>query len=210
MYYEEAAEIIIKVCRLLYEKNFVAANDGNVSARLSDGSILATPTCLNKGEVRKEDLVLLDADGNELSEGRHASSEIKMHLCVYKERPDVCGVVHSHAPAATAFSCAGKNFDCTPFSAAVMNFGRQVPLSDFAISGTNEVPESIKPHVPDNNAILLANHGLLTFAKDVFTAYQLTETFENICETAIRLKTIGEVTPIPEWGITALENKFHK
>ena len=205
---EKAAEMIIWVCKKLSENKMVGAFDGNVSVRLSDGTIMATPTMTSKGEVTKESLVLLDPAGNPLSDGK-ASSEIKMHLRCYEMREDIGGVVHSHAPASTAFACTGKPFDCRPFSAGLMNFGDEVPCAPFAVAGTTDVPDSIMPYIKDNNAILLANHGVLTVGKDVKKAYFLMETLENITQTAINLKIIGGAVNVPERGAEELKKKFH-
>lgn len=204
---KEAAEMIVEVCRKLHEGRLVAAFDGNVSQRLSDGTVLATPTCVSKGEVTEDMLVWLDKDGNTLSDGRRASSEIKMHLKCYALRPDVGGVVHSHSPAASAFACAGEDFDTRPFSAGVMNFGKCVPLAPFALSGTDEVPESIAPFIKEHNAVLLSNHGALSVASTALDAFYLTETLENVAKTAIYLKSIGKSTNVPDDAVSKLYGK---
>jgi len=99
---------IVHIGRLMFEKGWIAANDGNITIRLEDGRILATPTGVSKGMLRPDDLILTDVEGNKLSGSRDKTTEMEMHLTVYRTRPDVCAVVHAHPPAATGFAVAGR------------------------------------------------------------------------------------------------------
>ncbi len=174
----EARQLILEVGRRMYAKNFVAANDGNISCRVSDSTILCTPTGVSKGYMTEDMLVLIDLDGNVISGTLKPSSEIKMHLRVYTENPGLNAVVHAHPPAATSFAIAGIPLNRAILTEAVMGIG-EVPLAPYAMPGTKEVPDSIAPFVTTHNACLLANHGALTWGKDVMEAWMRMESVEH-------------------------------
>ena len=155
---------ILEIGRRMYAKNFVAANDGNISAKVSDNTIWCTPTGVSKGYMTEDMLVLMDLDGNVLKGGMKPSSEVKMHLRVYKENPAVQAVVHAHPPAATSYAIAGMPLNRAILTEAVMGIG-EIPLAPYAMPGTEEVPDSIAPFVNTHNGCLLANHGPLPGAR---------------------------------------------
>jgi L-fuculose-phosphate aldolase len=168
---------IVEVCRLMYNKNFVASNDGNVSAKISDTTLLTTPTGVSKGLVKEDMLVKVDLDGNVLQGDRKPSSEMKMHLRVYRENPNVKAVVHAHPPIATSFSIAGIPLRTPILAEAVVQLG-EIPIASYATPGTQEVPDSIAPFCKTHNGVLLANHGALTWGSDVMQAYYRMESLE--------------------------------
>jgi L-fuculose-phosphate aldolase len=182
---EKAARAwICEVGRRLYLRNFVAANDGNISVRLSDGSILATPTNVSKGYMDEDMLVKLDLDGNLISSHLKPSSEIKMHLRVYKENANVNGIVHAHPPISTAFAISGIELDQPVSPEAVVNLG-VVPIAPYATPGTSEVADSIAPYCKTHAAVLLANHGALTWGKDLTEAYFRMESLEHVANMSM-------------------------
>ncbi len=169
---------IIKVCRKLESKGLIAASDGNVSCRLGQDCMLITPSGVSKGEMEPEDLARTCMQGN-LLEGRiRPSSEIRMHLLVYRERPDVMAIVHAHPPLATAFTLAGFPFNSKVLPEVWLMLGK-VPVAAYATPSTDEVPRSISPYIADSRAILLRRHGALTFGASVTEACMRMEKLEH-------------------------------
>ncbi|MGZ9586928.1 class II aldolase/adducin family protein [Paenibacillus marinisediminis] len=174
----EAKKMICEIGRRMYNKNFVAANDGNITIKTGPNTIWATPTGVSKGFMTPDMLVKLDLSGKVLAGKRKPSSEIKMHLRVYKENPNVTAVVHAHPPVATSFAIAGIDLDKAVSPEAVVILGT-VPVAPYATPGTEEVPNSIAPYCKDYNAVLLANHGALTWGTDIIEAYYRMESLEH-------------------------------
>ena len=181
---------VVNVCRRVAVKGFVAATDGNISVRLPNGNILATPTSLNKGFVQSEDLVELSLDGKQISGSRKPSTEMNMHLFIYQQRNDVNAVVHCHPIYATGFAAAGIPLKENIFPEVIVAFGN-IPLAKYATPSTEEVGESLRPFVKSNDAILLANHGVVTFGKDVWDAYFKMEKVEHIAQTLFVAQSLG-------------------
>lgn len=175
---DEARNGILEVGRRMYDKNFVAANDGNISFRVADG-VWATPTGVSKGFMRENELVKLSLNGEVLREGPlKASSEIKMHLRVYAENPAVRAVTHAHPPVCTAFAIAGISLDSAIYPEALVNLGI-VPCVHYETPGSQGIPDSIAPYCKSHNALLLANHGALSWGKDLFEAFYRLESMEH-------------------------------
>ena len=173
----ESKELILEVGRRMFERQYVAANDGNISIRTGENRVWVTPAGVSKGYMTEEMLVCVDLDGNILEGTAKASSETKMHLRVYRENPDVGSVVHAHPVAATTFSIARIPLDAAIMTESVIGLG-VVPLAEYATTGTQAVPDSVAPFCRDYNACLLANHGALTWGKDAMQAYYRMETLE--------------------------------
>ena len=161
----------------------VVSNDGNISCRVADG-IWATPTGVCKGDMTLEMLVKVDDDGHILEGTHKPSSELKMHLRVYQENPDVQAVVHAHPPMATSFAVAGIALDTPILPEAIVNLG-VVPVAPYAVPGTQAVPDSIAPYCRTHNAVLLANHGALTWGKDLWQAYFRMESLEYYAQLTL-------------------------
>lgn len=173
----EAKKAIIDLGKRMYMRGFVAANDGNITCKVGPNAIWTTPTGVSKGFMTPEMLVKIDMDGKVLMGSRKPSSEVKMHLRVYKENPDVMAVTHAHPPIATAFAVAGISLEKPILTEGVVQLGT-VPVAHYATPGTQEVPDSIAPFCRDYNAVLLANHGALTWGKDVYEAFYRLESVE--------------------------------
>ena len=173
----EIKKMMCDVGKRIYDRNMVAANDGNISVKLNDNEFLCTPTGVSKGFMTEEMLVKMDLDGNILEGTYKPSSEIKMHLRVFKENPQVQGVVHAHPLTATAFACAGMSLEEPVLVEGILALGC-VPLAHFALPGTTDVPDSIAPYCKNYNAVLLANHGALTWGNNLVQAYYRMETTE--------------------------------
>ena len=162
MQIEEIKDQICDVCHKMWQLGWVAANDGNVSVRLEDGTFLATPTGMSKSFITPDKLLRIDAKGNILegAEGLRPSSEIKMHLRCYEKRADVNAVVHAHPPAATGFAVAHRPMDMYNMIEDVAAIGA-VPLTPYGTPSTTEVPDAIEPYLNDHDVMLLENHGAL-------------------------------------------------
>ena len=178
----EARTAILDIGRRMYERRYVAANDGNISIRTGENSIWVTPSGVSKGYMTEDMLIRVDLDGNVLEGNRIPSSELKMHLRVYQENPQVTAVVHAHPLAATSFSIARIPLDTALLTESVFTLG-VVPVAEYATPGTQEVPDSIAPYCRTHNAVLLANHGALTWGRDALEAYYRMESLE--CSASI-------------------------
>ena len=193
----EAKQAILEVGRWMYMKNFVASNDGNISCKVSDTTLWCTPTGVSKGFMTDEMLVLMDLDGNVIRGEYKPSSEMKMHLRVYKENPKIKAVVHAHPPAATSYAIAGLPLNHAILTEAVMGIG-EIPLAPYAMPGTQEVPDSIAPFVNTHNGCLLANHGVLAIGDTLERAFVRAGYVENaakICAIAMGGGTIVPLDP---------------
>ncbi len=183
---------IIAVGKRVYDRGYVASNDGNISARIDKERVLITPTGVSKGFMKVEDLVIVDFNGKILSGTKKPSSEVFMHLQVYKDRPDVNSVCHAHPPHATGFAVAGIPLDKCVLPEVIIALG-SVPLIEYGTPGTEEFYKPVLKLLKDYDAFLLANHGALTIGKDVLNAYHKMETIEHFAYIAFVAQQIGYV-----------------
>lgn len=191
----EIKKEICEVGHKLYMKNFVAANDGNISVKINDHEFYCTPTGVSKGSLTPDMIIKVDQDGNKIEGKLNPSSEIKMHMRVYKERPDVNAVVHAHPPVATAFTVADIDLDQYILPEAVLTIG-EVPTCDYGTPSTMEIPDSLEPYLQDHDAFLLRNHGALTVGCDLTKAMFIMEEVEFnavICKHAMSLGAVHEI-----------------
>jgi L-fuculose-phosphate aldolase len=185
-------EQICEIGRRVYARGFAAANDGNISVRLNDREIMCTPTMVSKGFMKPEDICKVDYDGKQLAGTRKRSSEILLHLAVYKNRPDVQAVVHCHPPHATAFAVAGVPIPHCVLPEVEVFLG-QIPTALYETPGTQNFAETIVPHLKASNTIILANHGTVTFGPDLEKAYWHSEIIDAYCKILILAKQLGNV-----------------
>ena len=202
-------EDIVRLGRCLYERGFVAAMDGNLSVRLGEDRLLITPTCMCKGMMEPEDLVIVDLDGRKIEGRRNVSSEFEMHLLIYRMRPDVEGIVHAHPPTATGFAAAGVSLEEPLISEVVLTLGA-VPLAKYACPGTRELSDSLRPLVPGHQAILMANHGVVTYGDDLEQAFMHMETVEHFAKIALVTRTLGHPQTIAPEEVRKLEAIRHQ
>lgn len=181
--------------RMMYEHGFVAAMDGNISVRLDEERILCTPTAMCKGAMRPSDLVVVDPEGRRVAGKRDVSSEIGMHLLIYRMRPDVRGVVHAHPTTATGFAAAGMALDKPLVSEVVISLG-SIPLARYGTPGTPELAEALEPFVSEYDAILMANHGVVTYGESLPQAYMKMETVEHFARIALVTHMLGRQEPL--------------
>lgn len=186
---------IVSFGRMLHQRGYVAGMDGNLSVRLDRKHILATPTAMSKGSLRESDLVIVDHHGRVIRGSRHVSSEIAMHLLVYRLRPDIHGIVHAHPPTATGFAAAGLPLNQPLVCEVVIGLG-SIPLARYATPGTPELGASLEPLIPDYDAILMSNHGVVTYADTLSHAYMKMETVEHFAQIAMVTHVLGRQQPL--------------
>ncbi len=198
-------EQICDICHKMWQLGWVAANDGNVSARLDDGTFLATPTGISKSMITPEKIVRMDAQMNilEALPGYKPSSETKMHMRCYQERADVGAVVHAHPPTATGYAVAGKHLDEYTMIETVIAIG-SIPVTPYGTPSTYEVPDAITPYLQEHDVLLLKNHGALTMGQDLLTAYYRMETLELYAKISLNAHLLGGAQEIPRPKIDQL------
>ena len=194
---------IVRIGKLLHGNGFVAATDGNISVRLDDRTVLATPTGISKGMMSTEDLVTVDMNGKRMDGFRDVSSECAMHLTIYGMRPDVRAIVHAHPPTATGFASAGMSLDQALVSEIVLSLGA-VPLARYATPGTRALCDSLEPFIPEYDAILMANHGVVTYGEDLQTAYMHMETVEHFAKIALVTFQLGRQDVLSDANVREL------
>lgn len=181
---------LVRFSRLLYRLGYMPGTSGNLSVRLDASRLLVTPTGVSKFLLRPADMVIVDLAGRQLNGHRKMTSEVSMHLAIYRHRADVTAVVHSHPPIATAFTCVGRGLDEMLCQEAVMTLG-VVPLATYAATGTEEVAASLTPLIPDHDAILLANHGAVSCGKNLLEAFQKMEIVEHLAHITLVAHQLG-------------------
>lgn len=189
---DSVKEQICDVCHKMWQLGWVAANDGNVTALLDDGTLLATPTGISKSFITPEKLIRIDRQGNvlEAAEGMRPSSELKMHLRCYDRRGDVRAAIHAHPPGATGFAVAHRPMDMYNMIEDVAAIG-SVPLTPYGTPSTSEVPDAIDPYLEEHDVMLLENHGALAVGGDVLTAFYRMESLELWAKITINAIILG-------------------
>ena len=197
---------IVDVGKRLHQRFFVASNDGNISVKLNENTILITPTGVNKGDLTTDQIVKVDLEGNVIEGHMKVTSEIKMHLAVYKLRDDVKAAVHAHPPAATAFAVSGEKID-EPVTLPETFLGLgEIGYCKYGTPSTDEVHQSIEKEILNCNVLLLANHGALTVGEDVLEAYYRMETLEMVSRINLGTKIIGKANALNEEQIEQLNS----
>jgi L-fuculose-phosphate aldolase len=194
---------IVLFGKMLHQNGYVAAMDGNLSVRLDEERILATPTSMSKGMLRAADLVIVDREGRRLLGKHDVSSEIGMHLLIYKLRPDVQAIVHAHPPTATGFAAAGMALNQPLVCEVVIGLGA-IPLAKYGTPGTPELSKTLEPLVSQYDAILMSNHGVVAYADTLHHAYMKMETVEHFAKIALVTYLLGRQQPLGEQEIEKL------
>jgi L-fuculose-phosphate aldolase len=205
---------MVRIGRLIWEQGYVAATDGNLSARMGSDRVLVTPSGESKGFLAADDLVVIGLDGNPLSayrgRGQRPSSEIQMHLEVYRQRSDVRAVIHAHPPLAVAFSIAGMSLARCVIPEVIVTLGG-IPTTDYATPGTAEVPVSIRQAVREYDAVIMAHHGSLTVGETLWKAYLRLEKVEHTARITLAAYQLGRVqslSPEAVAKLTAMRNEL--
>jgi L-fuculose-phosphate aldolase len=200
---KEHRQNIVEVGRMVYAKGWVASNDGNISIRLDQNRILATPTGISKGMMQPGDLIICDLDGEKIEGRRERTSEILMHTTVYRLRPDVQAVVHAHPPVSTGFAVAGKGLNLAILPEVVIGLGC-VPLAVYGLPGTPALTDGMLPYIPKYDALLMANHGAVCYGEDVFKAYFKMETLEHVARITLVAEMLGGPKVLPRVEVEKL------
>ncbi|MEP6644346.1 MAG: class II aldolase/adducin family protein [Acidobacteriaceae bacterium] len=194
--------------KMLHDRGYVAAMDGNLSIRLDEDRILSTPTSMCKGMMRASDMVVVDLDGRHVAGKRSVSSEIGMHLLIYKRRPDIRGIVHAHPRTATGFAAAGLALNQPLVCEVVIGLG-SIPLAKYGTPGTPELADALEPLIPDYDAILMANHGVVAYGCDLHQAYMKMETVEHFAQIALVTHVLGRQEPLGDRELVKLMAARH-
>ncbi len=181
---------MVEAGRRLYARAYVASNDGNISARLDDSRIITTPKSVSKGFMTPDMMVVVDYSGNKISGDRDASTELPMHLEVYRNRPDAHAVVHAHPPLATGFAVAGIPLTKAVLAEVITTLG-SIPIAAYGTPSTAELPEAVRKYIKAHDGMLLANHGAVTCGPNVMAAYYKMETIEHFAKISLVARQLG-------------------
>jgi L-fuculose-phosphate aldolase len=187
---EQVRADIVEAGRRLWQRGFVASNDGNISVRVDERRLITTPKSVSKGFMTPDMMVVTDLDGTKIAGDRDPSSELKMHLQVYRDRPDARAVVHAHPPTATGFAVAGIPLDRAVLAEVVTTLG-SIPIAEYATPSTDELPAACSKYLKAHDGLLLANHGALAIGPDLFTAYHRMETIEHFAKISLVTRLLG-------------------
>ena len=181
---------IVEVGRRLYARGYCASNDGNISVRLDDRRVLTTPKSVSKGYMTPDMMVVTDMAGKKIAGERDPSSELLMHLVVYRHRPDAHAVVHAHPPLATGFAVAGIPLDRAVLAEVVTTLG-SIPIADYGTPSTPELAQAVERYVKAHDGLLLANHGALTVGHELYATYYKMETIEHFAKISLVARILG-------------------
>jgi len=195
---------IVEVGRRMYARGYTASNDGNISARLGAERLLMTPKGVCKGFLTPDMMCITDLDGRKLQGEREPSSEMLMHLEVYRQRPDVHAVVHAHPPVATGFAVAGIPLTRAVLAEVLTTLG-SVPIAEYATPSTSELPAAVAKYIKAHDGMLLANHGALTVGADLFSAYFKMETIEHFARISLVARLLGRENLIAREEVDRLQ-----
>ena len=209
----ELRKQIVEIGRRIWIRGYVASNDGNISVKLNENEVLTTPTGVSKGFMTTDMIIKCDRSGKVISGNRdyRPSSEVKMHLDIYKERPDIGSVVHAHPPYATSFAVAGIPLNKCVLPEAIIVIGA-VPIAPYGLPSTMEIPDRARPFIQKSDAILLENHGALTLGSDLLNAYHKMETLEHTASIVWKAIQLGNLNVLPgeeRDRLMTLREKFH-
>ena len=200
---EQHRQDILDVGKLIYQKGWVAANDGNISVRIDDRRILCTCTGVSKGMMTPDDVIVCDLEGNKLAGARECTSEIAMHVTIYQMRPDVSAIVHAHPPVATGFAVAGRPLNLALLPEVVVSLGC-VPLAEYGLPGTPALTDGMLPYIPNYDAILFGNHGSVCYGADVYKAFFKMEIVEHFARVTLVAELLGGPKVLPKHEVRKL------
>jgi L-fuculose-phosphate aldolase len=195
---------IVEVGRRMYARGYTASNDGNISVRLGADRLLMTPKGVCKGFMSPDMMCITDLEGRKLEGERDPSSEMLMHLEVYRQRPDVQAVVHAHPPTATGFAVAGIPLDRAVLAEVLTTLG-SIPIAAYATPSTRELPEAVRQYIKAHDGMLLANHGALTVGSDLYSAYYKMETIEHFAKISLVARLLGRENLIAREEVARLQ-----
>jgi L-fuculose-phosphate aldolase len=201
---EQVRADIVEAGRRMYARGYVASNDGNISARLDDRRLMTTPKSVSKGFMTPDMMVVVDYEGNKIGGDREASSELPMHLEIYRNRPDVNGVVHAHPPMATGFAVAGIPLTRAVLAEVITTLG-SIPIAEYGTPSTAELPDAVRKYIKAHDGMLLANHGAVTCGPSVMAAYYKMETIEHFAKISLVARLLGRENLISRGEVERLQ-----
>ncbi len=199
----EHRQDVVDIGRYVWQKGWIAANDGNITVRLDQNRVLCSPTGVCKGMMRPDDLIIMDMQGNQLAGRLKGTTEIGMHLAIYNLRPDVGAVVHAHPPVATGFATAGRALNLALLPEVIISLGC-VPLAGYGLPGTSELLEPMLPLIPKYDALMMGNHGAVCYGEDVYKAFFRMETVEHFARITLIAELLGGPTVLPKGEVQKL------
>jgi L-fuculose-phosphate aldolase len=195
---------IVEVGRRMYARGYTASNDGNISVRLGGDRLLMTPKSVCKGFMTPDMMCITDLDGRKLQGDRDPSTEMLMHLEVYRQRPDAQAVVHAHPPIATGFAVAGIPLNRAVLAEVLTTLG-SIPIAEYATPSTQELPDAVRKYIKAHDGMLLANHGALTVGTDLYSAYYKMETIEHFAKISLVARLLGRENLIAREEVERLQ-----
>jgi L-fuculose-phosphate aldolase len=194
---------IVEIGKLVYQKGWVAANDGNISIRLDENRILCTPTGVSKGMMKTDDLIVCDMRGKKIDGRLERTTEIDMHITIYETRPDIRSVVHAHPPVATGFAAAGRSLNLALLPEVIIGLGC-VPLADYGLPGTSALTDGMLRYIPKYDALLMENHGAVCYGESVYKAFFKMETLEHFARITFVAEMLGGPKVLPRVEVDEL------
>ena len=201
---EQIRADIVEAGRRMYARGYVASNDGNISARLDDGRLITTPRSVSKGFMTPDMMVVVDSEGRKMAGDRDPSSELPMHLEIYRNRPDVSAVVHAHPPLATGFAVAGIPLTRAVLAEVITTLG-SIPIAEYGTPSTAELPDAVRRYIKAHDGMLLANHGAVTCGPSVMGAYYKMETIEHFAKISLVARLLGRENLISREEVDRLQ-----
>ncbi len=199
----EYRQDIVEIGKIVWQKGWIAANDGNLTIRLDQNRVLCTPTGVCKGMMHPDDLIICDMQGNKISGTKERTSEIAMHVTVYNMRPDIHAILHAHPPVSTGYASAGRSLNLALLPEVVIALGC-VPLAAYGLPGTPELTEPLLPLIPKYDALLMGNHGALCYGDDIYKAFFRMETVEHFARISLVTELLGGATVLPRQEVDKL------
>jgi len=200
---QELRQHIVEVGKLVFQKGWVAANDGNISIRIGENRILCTPTGVCKGMMKTDDLIICDMQGAKIEGRLERTSEIAMHTTIYNLRPDIKSVVHAHPPVATGFAAAGRSLNLALLPEVIIGLGC-VPLADYGLPGTPALTDGMLAYIPSYDALLMENHGAVCYGETVYKAFFKMETLEHFARITFVAEMLGGPKVLPKVEVDKL------
>jgi len=199
----ELRQEIVEIGRMVWQKGWVAANDGNITIRLDAERVMCTPTGVCKGLMHPDDMIIVDMQGRKILGQKEGTTEIAMHLAIYNLRPDIRAVVHAHPPVATGFATAGRALNLALLPEVIIGLGC-VPLAGYGLPGTPELIEPMLPLIPKYDALMMGNHGAVCYGEDVYKAFFRMETVEHFARITLVAELLGGPKVLPKHEVEKL------
>lgn len=188
---------LVMVCKMLYDRKLVSATDGNVSIKIDEDKMLVTPSGVNKGLLKEDMILTVDFNGKLIEGTLKSSKEVGMHIKIYEDRPDIGAIIHTHPPYSTAFAVAHETIKNNLLIETLVLLG-DIAMAPYGTPGTKEILDSIEGLTENYDAILLKNHGVITYGEDIIDAFNKMDALENVAKTIVMSEIVGKPQEIPQ------------